>query len=313
VTSAGDREVEQFRHLLLAQTWEAPSAEGLGLVGGFATWVVTTVYRRSRRSSREIRWPVMRATSRPSLAMSPVWVVVACCALSLALPSTTVASRPPHPNQRTAITRAAIATDGGPLLLVRVTGIRISIAGPWATAIVTIFQRKFPRHPEMSAVESFYSDDGRWLDTNNANTPERNPPSAVQADLGLQPNSTKGGNGLSTAAIIGIVLGALVLVSIIASQGGGSSGSEAFRSHALPTPARANVQTSGEQKQKRPCTSCGTTGKLLCTHYKCQKHGGWWEPDPHNPGRQQWQICVSCGGSTYSSVCGNCKGDGWIS
>jgi hypothetical protein len=250
----------------------------------------------------------MRASSRPA------WAVVVCCVLSFVWPSTALGSHPPHPNERTAITRAAIATDGdrGRFLLVRVSDIRVSTAGPWATAIVTIFQRKFPRHPEMSAVESFYRDDGRWLDTANANTPERNPPRAVQADLGLQPNSPKGGSGLSTAAIIAIVLGAVLLISIIGSQGGGSSSSETFRSLAPSTPTHANMQTSGEKKQERPCTSCSTTGKLPCTHYKCQQRGGWWEPNPNNPGGQRWQVCPSCL-SAGGSVCGNCKGAGWIS
>lgn len=205
---------------------------------------------------------------------SPVWAVVACCALSYALPSTALASRPPHGNERKAITRAAIATGGGGggrFLLVRVTGIRISTSGPWAKAIVTIFQRKFPRHPEMSSEENFYRYDGRWLDTNNASTPERNPPSPVQADLGLQPNSTKGGGGPSAAAIVRIVLGALFLVV------------RNYRKAAVHP-----LQVS-------------------------KAWGGWWEPDPNNPGRQRWQICPSCRGSTYASVCGNCKGDGWIS
>jgi hypothetical protein len=165
----------------------------------------------------------------------------------------------------------------------------------------------------MSSVESFYRYHGRWLDTNNANTAERNPSTAVQADLGIQPNSSTGGGGLSTAAIIGIVLGALFLIVIFASQGGGANDSDTVRSHAPATPTRANAQASGEKKRERPCTSCGTTGKLPCIHYKCQKRGGWWEPDPNNPGGQQWRVCPSCGGKTYASVCENCKGKGWLS
>lgn len=230
-----------------------------------------------------------------------------------AVPSTALASRVPRPNEREAITRAAVATDGGPFLLIRVSDIRVSTAGPWATANVATYQRKYPKHPEMVAEESFYRFDGRWLDTNNANTPERNPPAAVVADLGL-PSNANPHHGASHVILIAVlsVLGFLLLCGVIGDvltrlvKGPGPQPPEPNPPKPYPPEPQPGSEPYSYDPPKEKCMVCHGSGKMDC--YTC--HGNRSIPDP-NTGEPI--PCVVCQATGKSNVpCTNCHGTGWV-
>ncbi|HJS96286.1 MAG TPA: hypothetical protein VJ741_18620 [Solirubrobacteraceae bacterium] len=227
-------------------------------------------------------------------AASPASAVLACGALLLATPAGALAARAPDRNERRAITRAALITDGGPSLLIRASDIRVSTAGPWATAQVATYQARSPKQPEQVAVESFYRSHGRWLDTNNANTPERNPPAAVRADLGLQPNVSSSGGGLSPLVIAAIALGGVLVLSIVVAALRPERGPQTVTIRG-PDP-RPDPQPSGPGSRPRVCPRCSGAREIRCPEYPCQGNGGWYADDPNHSGRPVWRVCQRCHG-----------------
>jgi hypothetical protein len=189
-------------------------------------------------------------TWRPGLGAGLAALAI-CTFACLGLPTTAVASRAPSRVERVAITRAAITTEGGQGLLIRVTDIRVSTAGPWAVATIALFRRKYLKKPEEIFDGTFYRDRGRWLDTNSIKTPHRTPPGAVVRDLGLAPNPSKGGGGLSTLAIIGIVVGGLILLSAIGGRSGRKSGGTS--GNFVPT---ASFPGSQPARKEVKCPNC---------------------------------------------------------
>ena len=77
-------------------------------------------------------------TSVATHAPTAVAVVLVAVALSLTLTASAQAWRKPTMSERRAITRAASTTPHAGSQKVRVSRIRVSTAGPWASATVTI-------------------------------------------------------------------------------------------------------------------------------------------------------------------------------
>ena len=178
-------------------------------------------------------------------------------------------------------------------------GIRISTAGPWAIATVDTYQCRFPKHVEMSADESFYRDRGRWLDTNSISTPERTPSDAVVADLGLSPNSSKGGGGLSMVEIIGIVLGGLVLLSILGSMTG-------VRGPDVDPPPKPSEPVEPWRLPHRTYPVCNGN-KPVCTICGGRKM----VPNPNSPDASHAEH-VACYSRANPVPCSRCQGRGYI-
>jgi predicted RNA-binding Zn-ribbon protein involved in translation (DUF1610 family) len=103
--------------------------------------------------------------------------IAVCCAGVglLAWPVGALAARDPTARERTAIIAAARRTEGGEGVKVKVKDIRISTAGPWAVATVTIVLPASTQEQE----EHFRRTAGRWTDT------LREMPLADQRNLGL--------------------------------------------------------------------------------------------------------------------------------
>jgi len=59
--------------------------------------------------------------------------------IALAHASDALASRSPTARERSGITQTAVTTEGSPTQTVRVSAIRLSSVGPWATATVGIY------------------------------------------------------------------------------------------------------------------------------------------------------------------------------
>jgi hypothetical protein len=112
-------------------------------------------------------------------------------AAGLWIPPSALAARDPTAAERVAITGAAAETEAGPTQRVVVTNIEVSTKGPWAVADVALYLRGVAE-VEQEMTDTFYKRGGRWLDTANANTPERTMPAAVESDLGLD-DATFGG------------------------------------------------------------------------------------------------------------------------
>jgi hypothetical protein len=93
----------------------------------------------------------------------------------LVAPAAAQASREPRPSERAAIVRAARRTEAAPGVKVRVADVRVSTAGPWAVATVTLVYPASSQEQE----EHFRRAGARWIDT------QREMPLADQRSLGL--------------------------------------------------------------------------------------------------------------------------------
>jgi hypothetical protein len=105
------------------------------------------------------------------------------------LPAGAAAERDPTPAEVSAITAAGVETAGSPTQRVKVTNIEVSDSGRWAVADVSLYLNG---ELEMAAQDMFYRRGAAWLDTANANTPERTIPADVERELGLAESSFGG-------------------------------------------------------------------------------------------------------------------------
>jgi hypothetical protein len=232
-----------------------------------------------------------------------------CSAVLLAMPAAALASRGPRPGEARAIMRAAGITDGGEGLLVRVRRIRVSTAAPWATANVAIYQSRFTKHAEQVEQDSFYRAHGRWLDTNNASTPQRNPPAAVRADLSLPSNtSPAGGGGPSVPAIAAVALIVVFGVGLLISKLGDRGKDDP---QIVQPPRPDPVRTSWSADRQRPkCGRCNGTREVKCPNWDCQGNGWWYDENPNHPGQTIQVGCWQCQRSG-KVTCPDCQGSGF--
>ena len=102
--------------------------------------------------------------------------------VALAHASDALAARSPTTGERSSITQTAVMTEGSPTQTVRVSAIRVSSVGPWATATVGIYLHG---GLEQEIAEKFYETHGRWIDLASANAPAVSMPLKVEQELGL--------------------------------------------------------------------------------------------------------------------------------
>lgn len=113
--------------------------------------------------------------------------------VALAHASDALASRTPTARERSGITQTAVMTEGSPTQTVRVSAIRVSSVGPWATATVGIYLHG---QLEQEMAEKFYESHGDWIDLASANAPAVAMPLSVEQDLGLAATSNPLQTGL---------------------------------------------------------------------------------------------------------------------
>jgi hypothetical protein len=119
----------------------------------------------------------------------------------------------PTQSERNQITRAAQSADGSDQQTVRVSGIRVSTVGPWATAAVAIYRRGSAR-VEQAEQDTFYKDHGSWIDTASASAPNIAMPSADEKNLGLA-SSEFGGSGFQIYLLACWFLGLAGIVDVL--------------------------------------------------------------------------------------------------
>lgn len=128
------------------------------------------------------------------------------------MPTIAQAHRAPTPRERSQTRHAAILAEGGPRLRIAVTDIRVSTVDAWATATVTTYPKAKGAKPEMVAEDTFLKAHGKWLDTDYYLTPDRTPPNAVVADLGLPANPSKSKSNHTVEIIGAVAIGLLALM-----------------------------------------------------------------------------------------------------
>jgi hypothetical protein len=220
-----------------------------------------------------------------------VCLTLALLAVALAVPAIAEAYRAATPAEQSEMERSAVLYHENPNsdvpgTNVTVTNVKVSTAGPWALASVAVTAKATGE--QAGGPEAFRQIDGTWTDVGFFNEePASMLPEAVAKDLGVPylpsnesgtststarraPNPTKGGGGLSTLAIIGIVVGGLILLSAIGGRSGRKSGWTSGNS--VPTAAFPGSQPAGNQvecpncrgRKWENCRLCGGAGCWGC-------------------------------------------------
>jgi len=223
-------------------------------------------------------------------------------AVGLLASAPALAARSATAPERRAITHAAAIADGSPTQRVRVTNIKVSTAGPWATATVAIYLKR-TKTPEMVSEETFFRLHGRWWDTTDGNAPQRTAPAAVVSDLGLPGSGDTASNvgHIIAYVFIGLlVLGVLALIGKISSatSAGAEPGGGGRTSSSGPQPFKPQYGTKPSEKCRYPaCRS----GKVMC--HICHGRGSIQDPQTSQfhpcPGpcmRTGWVNCPRCNG-----------------
>jgi hypothetical protein len=286
----------------LDRPYEHTVREGADQRPDRAAHPVFTVDRRAQRRES--------APMRHSLGRRLALLVTATSCAVLLVPAAARADRAPSRGERREIVRASRA-EAAPTQFVKTSGVRVSTAGPWATARVALYSRRAPSKPEMTSDDLFVHTHGRWVDT-AVDGKDREPPDRVLKDLGFDT-----GGGPSTA---GVVIFALlvffVVVGVARLLGGGGTRPPPVSympptnasTTKPPTPARYEPIPAGPRKVNKPCPHCHGTGKEprgSCGH--C--HGTGWKPNPSStPGGPTILPC-----DCMNKVCtGPCHGSGQI-